>query len=250
MDKSVSKLVRVINEVARHGDMGIGTTDIARKVGWPKGTTSRVLTSLEENELLERDPATKGYRIGRQILRWATTVSGPGARQNAMRRRLAAFSQEIGRCAYLCELIGLNIICTDVAYPLHSQRYYAQIGAVMPTHASSGAKAIAMRLESGQIQSLVAACNFEPLTERTITRPEDWRINVKQAQAVGYAACYEEMESDVTALSVPANVDGRLMSVSVVGSVDDMKSHESELVIALKKLAADMENLSLVPERG
>jgi DNA-binding IclR family transcriptional regulator len=217
-------------------------------MGWPKGTASRVLTALEENDLLERDPATKVYRIGSQVLRWATAVSGPGARHNAVRRRLAAFSQETGRCAYLCELIGLNIICTDVAYPLHSHRYYAQVGALMPVHASSGAKAIAMRLESSQVHSLLAACNFEPLTEKTITRPEDWWTNVKQARVAGYAACYEEMEPGVTALSVPTVVDGRPMSVSVVGAADDMKNHESELVDALKKLAAGMEMLSLVSE--
>lgn len=248
MDKSVAKLVRVINVVAGHGDDGIGTTDIARELTWPKGTASRVLTALEENGLLERDATTRLYRVGPQVLRWATAMVGPGARHKAVRRRLATFSQEVGYCTYLCESIGSHIVCTDVEYPSHSQRYYVRVGALMPVHASSGAKAIAMRMDFAQQQALLESCDFAPLTKNTIARRADWITAVKKAQDLGYAGCYEEMEPGVTALSVPATVDGKPVSVSVVGSAPDMAQHQTHLVHALQKLASDIEALSLVPE--
>jgi IclR family acetate operon transcriptional repressor len=248
VDKSIAKMVRVLDLVAAHGDGGVGTLEVSRLLEWPKGTASRVLTAMAESGLIERDAITKVYRVGPQILRWASAMVSPGAHHNSVRRRLATFSQKVGHCTFLCELVGNRVVCTDVAYPLYSHRYYAQVGAAMPVHASSGAKAIATRLEPGIVAQLIEQCDFQRFTDNTITTPSALLDNLRQAAQQGFATCYEEMEAAVTALSVPTSLDGRSASVSVVGATQELRAVESDLVHQLQSLASELENLSLLSE--
>ncbi|NMP21409.1 IclR family transcriptional regulator [Sulfobacillus harzensis] len=247
MDKSVAKLVKVMEAVASHGDRGAGTTEIARQIDWPKGTASRVLTSLEEYGLLERDVVSKAYRIGPQVLKWASALVSPGARQHAVRARMAEFAGSAHLCVYLCELIGTQIVCTDVAYPPLSNRYFARVGAVMPLNAAAAAKVIGAFLPSDQLEELIAKCPFDRLTDKTLTDPAALRRDLEQVQGRRYATCYEEMEPGVAAFSVPVMLDGSGASLSVVGSARDFKKNQSSILQSLRELAVEIEAFSLVP---
>lgn len=250
MDKSVAKLVRVLDAVAAHGDGGVGTTEIARELDWPKATASRVLTSLEEYALLERDAVSKVYRLGPQLLQWAASLMNPRAKQRFIRARMAEFSQRMRCCVYLCELIGQQVICTDVAYPPVSNRYYAHVGAIMPLNTSAAAQAIAMHLGPDRLQELMDRCPFERLTDRSIVTPERLKANLEAAERLGYATCYEEMEMGVSALSVPLSIDGIPASISVVGATPEIMKAEPTLIGALEELVAAIEGLSLTEASG
>lgn len=50
-----------------------GVTEIAAKVGLHKSTVSRILSSLEQLELAERDTASRRYRLGLGVI----ALAGP-----------------------------------------------------------------------------------------------------------------------------------------------------------------------------
>lgn len=242
----MAKLVRVMEVVASYGDRGVGTTEIARQINWPKGTASRVLTSLEEYGLLERDGSSKAYRIGPEVLKWAATLVSPGARQQAVRTRMTQFASESRLCVYLCELIGSQIICTDVAYPPLSNRYFARIGAVMPLNAAAAAKVIAAFLPPGKLDELIAKCPFEALTPETLVEASALRHDLAEVRVRRFATCYEEMEPGVAALSVPVTLERAGASLSVVGSAMDFRKNQEAILGALRTLATEIEAFSLV----
>ncbi|MGO4382760.1 IclR family transcriptional regulator [Specibacter sp. RAF43] len=51
----------------------LGVTDIAHRVGMHKSTASRILATLEQEELVERDPDSRRYKLGLGLI----AVAGP-----------------------------------------------------------------------------------------------------------------------------------------------------------------------------
>ena len=56
-----------------HDDPLLGVTDIAGRVGLHKSTVSRILATLEQEHLVERDPQSRRYRLGLGLI----TLAGP-----------------------------------------------------------------------------------------------------------------------------------------------------------------------------
>lgn len=51
-----------------HGHGGISFTDVVERLGLPKSTVSRLLQTMENQGLLERDPQSRQYHIGYMLL--------------------------------------------------------------------------------------------------------------------------------------------------------------------------------------
>ncbi len=45
----------------------LGILEIARLLGWPKSSTSRILASLASTGFLDRDQSTSRYRVGMRL---------------------------------------------------------------------------------------------------------------------------------------------------------------------------------------
>ncbi|EIC84437.1 IclR family transcriptional regulator [Serratia sp. M24T3] len=52
----------------RQGHPGLSFSDVVEQLGLPKSTVSRLLMTMETQGLLERDPETRLYKIGRLLL--------------------------------------------------------------------------------------------------------------------------------------------------------------------------------------
>lgn len=55
-----------------HGQGGISFTDVVERLGLPKSTVSRLLQTMENQGLLERDPQSRQYHIGYMLLEVAS----------------------------------------------------------------------------------------------------------------------------------------------------------------------------------
>ena len=51
-----------------HGQPGISFSDVVSQLALPKSTVSRLLQTMETQGMLERDPDSKLYKIGRLLL--------------------------------------------------------------------------------------------------------------------------------------------------------------------------------------
>ena len=56
-------------------DAGLGVLDVARRLGVDKSQASRTLRVLAEHGLVERDAASRAYRLGARIFAYAALVS-------------------------------------------------------------------------------------------------------------------------------------------------------------------------------
>src|SRR3712207_3505994 len=67
--RSVTRAVRALEVIAEAGEMGV--SELGRKLDVHKATASRLLATLADRGLVERDPFSERYRLGFGLIRLA-----------------------------------------------------------------------------------------------------------------------------------------------------------------------------------
>ena len=67
--QSVARAIRALELIAEAGALGV--TELGRLLGVHKATASRLIATLAERGLVERDPVTEKYRLGFGLIRLA-----------------------------------------------------------------------------------------------------------------------------------------------------------------------------------
>src|SRR5205823_14904828 len=73
--QSVDRAISILESLA-DGPDELGVTQIGRRLGVHKATASRLVSTLAEHGLVERNPDTDKYRLGFGLVRLATAAAG------------------------------------------------------------------------------------------------------------------------------------------------------------------------------
>ena len=74
--QSVTRAIRALELIAETGSLGV--TELGRALDVHKATASRLIATLAERGLLERDPVTEKYRLGFGLIRLAGAAMAVG----------------------------------------------------------------------------------------------------------------------------------------------------------------------------
>jgi IclR family transcriptional regulator, pca regulon regulatory protein len=107
---------------------------------------------------------------------------------------------------------------TEVLYVAHhseqrARRIMASVGITYPAHATSLGKVLLACLSPDRVSAYVAAANFRPLTDRTITDGKALAAALDEFRARGYATSVDELDYGVTSIAVPIRrADGQVVA--------------------------------------
>jgi DNA-binding IclR family transcriptional regulator len=109
----LDRTVGVIKLLGQIGEKGARMSEIAESLGLKTSTTHRIVTALERHGLIEREHATKRYRLGLALFALgATAADGTGLRK-LCRPTLLRLAGETGDTVFLMARSGLNVVCVD-----------------------------------------------------------------------------------------------------------------------------------------
>lgn len=246
-NQSIEKAVALLRHMADHPeDSTIGA--LARGTGIPRPTASRLLRTLEQTGLLDRDPASDSFAFGYLLARLGRTAD-PG--QTLMRRGspiLRGLADAAGETAHLtlvvdgttlhtiAHAVTPNIVTTAMERWLGEQRF--------PLHTTSNGKVLLAHLGPEHARALLPA--LEARTAHTITTWEQLSEELARIDAVGYAITKDELEVGLSAASVPVHDPGGDLAaiVSLTGPTFRFDTEAIRLGIsALHKAAGELELL-------
>lgn len=215
--QSVGRAVRILELVADHPGQ-LGVTELGRRLGVHKATAFRLVSTLAEGGLLERDPATDKYRPGFGLVRLASTaLAGLDLIRQArpVLERLAEHTQET---VNLAVLEGREVMNIDQVAGSHAVVNVNWVGKRTPLHCTSNGKVLLAYLPKRERERALA----RPLarrTPRTIVDPEVLRTQLHQARARGYSSTVEELEVGLNAVAAPVREPSGdvVAAVSVAG---------------------------------
>lgn len=137
-----------------------GVTAIADRVGLHKSTVSRILSTLEEQRIVERDDASRKYRLGLGLI----TIAGPLLANLDVRRvaidELQALAERTGETVALTIWDGEAAVTVEQVPSRQVVKHTSLMGSRYATGMSASVQVFLAGLPHATAQQLVASGNI------------------------------------------------------------------------------------------
>jgi len=160
----VARVGAILRGVGAHQPVGASTTQVARDVGLTRPTCHRLLTSLMQEGLVDRDERTGAWHLGPELyLLGATAASRYDITQHAhdVVRRLADVT---GESAFLSARRGDETVCLvreDGSFPLRSHVLHE--GIRFPLGVASAGIAILAHVSDRELDAYLTRVDLVPV---------------------------------------------------------------------------------------
>ena len=216
---SIEKAIDILMTFVPHNQES-GTTEISRKLGLHKATVSRILLTLAAKGLLQQNPQNKKFMLGGNSLKLGQAV-GHHLRTNMAplaKPLIDELRDRLMETVTLEAVYGGQSMMAYVADGPQQIRVAAEVGEILPAHASAGSKSIMAYLPS-EMRVRFFGSNMRAYTPNTIVDPDEFQHHLMEVRRRGYATDLEEIDLGMCAIGVPIfNFEEKVAgSVVVVG---------------------------------
>jgi len=194
-----------------------GVAELGRELGLHKSTVSRLMQTLERGGLLARNPETKRYRLGIELIGLASQVSGYMDVREVARPFLQRLAEDCQESVNLAILEGGQVMNLEQFVPPARQvKNIGRVGRRMCAHCTAAGKVMLAYLPPDRLDKVLAS-QLLRFTVSTITDPDKLREELKQIPLRGYAVAREELEDGLNAVAAPiTDHTGRVIAAAAI----------------------------------
>jgi DNA-binding IclR family transcriptional regulator len=233
----VQSLARGCDVLARvcQSESPLSLSELAKQSELSIGAIQRLTYTLENIGLLERDPLTKRFRTGSQMISLALSITRNLELAKVAHPFMQALSDQIGEVVGLGTIEGNNIILVDVIHTQQVLNINLNIGAIIPPHATSTGKAILAYLPDARVGQILGVNGLTKLTPNTITSAKSFKKELELVKAQGFATAFDENTIGLTTIGAPVrNSDGEVTAAMTI-MAHSMKTPKEKFVSSFKK---------------
>lgn len=192
---------------------GATVVDLATVCGLNRSTAWRLLGTLEDNGLVDRDPGGNRYRLGFHLA-WLASAGGHESLIRRTRPVLEHVGAASGETAALAVASGHEIVYVDEAASRSVLRV-DWVSRTAPLHATSAGRAMLAWLPDDEVERVLAG-PLERFTDSTITNPAALRRELDATLERGYACCSGELEPNLCGVAAPVLLPGATRPAAVL----------------------------------
>ena len=198
--RSVDRAISILDMLAA----GSGRTgaEVARELRVHRSTALRLLGTLERHGMVERDPRTARYSLGRRLPQLASVVTGEFDLRSVARPVCERLAVAAGETATLDVLVGDVIVPIEQATASTSVVSVNWLGGRYPVHCTASGKAIAA-FASQAVRERLLALPLDRVTPHTITDRVKLAAQLDEVRRSGVARTHEELEVGLDAIAAP-----------------------------------------------
>jgi DNA-binding IclR family transcriptional regulator len=193
----------------------LGVNEIARRVGLHKSTVSRILATLEDAHLVERDGVSGRFSLGPGVVALAGPLLASLNVREVAQPYLQQLASETGESVSLSIWNHGEAVNVDQVLGPGLIQHIAPIGSRSPAHCTATGKVFLAHAAHRELQAILAR-GFVRFTDRTITDSGILRTELERVRAVGYALNDRELADNLIAAAAPVR-DHRGEVVAAVG---------------------------------
>jgi DNA-binding IclR family transcriptional regulator len=197
--QSVARAVAILEELAGEE---LGVTELGRRLGVHKATASRLVSTLAERGLVERDPDTEKLRLGFGLIHLAGAAMAGLDLVHVARPVLEDLAERTQETVNLGMLDGDSVMHVDQIAGTRSVVSVSWVGRRTPLHCTSNGKVLLAFVDEAERERLLAS-PLERRTSRTIVDRDELRAQLSEVARRGYAFTVEELEEGLNAVAAP-----------------------------------------------
>jgi DNA-binding IclR family transcriptional regulator len=252
----IHRAVSLLREVSASRGHGAKLTALAEAAGLPQPTAHRLLTVLLREGLLERDEATRAYRLGPLLYEFGLAAAPRIDIRRFCGPSLDRLATTIGDTAYLNCRSGADALCLDRREGSFEIRATpVEIGNRRPLGVGSGALAVLASLPSEEVDAVLAR-NASRYRRYGMTS-ERVRASVEATRARGFAVTSGRIVARFrgVAVSIGNGVGGVPVALSIIAIEERLDVRRIEKVVSLlqreeKALRSILANEPCIQQKG
>jgi IclR family KDG regulon transcriptional repressor len=192
---------------------GLGVKRLSELTGNEISRVSRTLEVLSESGLVDRDSATRAYRLGWRFFALAARAGQPRLRQAAagFLRRL---TEEFEERAYLSVLDAGEVLTIMSEAPPHTLQPTSWVGRSHPyVYSSSAGRALLFGHTDEELGALLGEADFDPPGPNGPGSFGDFAARLASEREKGWSYADEEFEPGLVGIAAPVfDFDGRVVA--------------------------------------
>lgn len=197
--ESVARAMRIVEALAQSP---AGLSETARRVGLPKSTVARLLSTLESAEVVERDEDGRVFRLGPLVQRLSSAAGGPGQLTAFARPYLDELTALTGEAAGISIPDGYQVHYVDQTEAEHPVQVRDWTGELIPMHVVPSGLVIMAHWPEQQVDRYLRR-DLARLTPNTVTDPEKIRRRLATIRDEGYVWVFEEFVEGINSVAAP-----------------------------------------------
>jgi DNA-binding IclR family transcriptional regulator len=231
----------ILNLFLTHSKLSFN--DMVQLSGIPKTSVYRMVLSLEEMGLLDKDEEGK-YSLGLLFLQFGHLVAERLDIRQAALPVMKALHDEVGEAVNLIVQDGNEAIYIEKLDTKQRVRLYTAIGRRTPLYAGACSRVILAFLPPHEREEYLAGTELKAIASGTITDKEKLRLLLAESQAAGYTVSRSELENYTSAVAAPIfNHKGEVTAgISIAGL--DVNYQEEKLPPLVEKVKAAAREIS------
>ena len=240
---SVQKAIDILMAFTPH-NQEMGTLELSQKLGIHQSTVSRLFGVLTYHNLLQQNPSTKKYQLGKATADLGRAISRSHSTQlvSIAQPFMDRLRDSVGESVSLEVMSGSSVFLATESPGPPPVSVAFNVGERAPLHVASGAKTI-LAFSPPELIDKVVKGKLRRYTPNTISNPKTFKSQLAEIRHDGVAYDRGEYNIDVISIGVPIfnHLKEPIAAVSVCAPAYRMESHnESNIVSQLKETAAEI----------
>jgi len=208
--------VAAIFDVMAQNAQAISLKELSAKVGLPKGTTHRLLSSLAYFGYVRQVLENKNYQLGFKLVELGNCLLDQLDLRAQARPFLTSLSKETRETVHLVVFDQNEALYVDKVEADEKPgglQMVSRIGSRMPGHCSSVGKVFLAALSDSELDTLIKEKGLTKRTGNTISDPEKLKQHLKVIRQNGFAVDDEENEKGIRCVGAPIfNQQGQVVA--------------------------------------
>lgn len=215
---------------------------IARKTGLPVSTARRIMNTLAECGLLDRNEGTSSYSIGASMYILGSLYLSATDIFAASQPVIATLNEMTGETISVSLLRGGDIVLIMKEEARGSFRLTTHVGSVIPAYATAMGKALLSELTDAEIDALYPGPTLTPVNQYTVTSKELLKAQLADVRRNGLAFSSQESYEGVEAFAclVRDHTGVAAGALSITIPVFRMNGSLRERLLTIVRLGADL----------
>ncbi len=218
--RSIVRAFSILEAISNANGDKLGVQDLAKATNLSKATTYRIASTLVSLDYIEKDENNK-YSLGLKLISLSAVVLNNLQLVDLAKSEIQDLAREIGLTTHLGTVDGNDLLYLAKANSNTSIRTTSYVGQRSYLHSTSLGKVLCSYLPLSRVTQILREKGMPEFTPNTITKIEDYLLELEKVKSQGYAIDDEENEKFVRCVAAPIfDHTGKLISaLSVSGLI-------------------------------